>query len=146
MGNVSEYNSQHPHVFVPHGVKVTGSKAILKVCGLGEELWDAFPDGEKFGGAPANFTCHCNSLGAEAYVVSCIAFYAFEPKKSIFPFIPVAHAQVTACTLTAITTNYDQELYARAYDAEGLWGESVHVTVITPITRLISVCPVSRPL
>ena len=45
---------------------------MFKVCGLGEVLWDAFPDGEKFGGAPANFTCHCHSLGAQAYVVSCI--------------------------------------------------------------------------
>lgn len=44
----------------------------FKVAGLGEVLFDAFPEGEKFGGAPANFTCHCHSLGAEAYVVSCI--------------------------------------------------------------------------
>ncbi len=35
-------------------------------------MWDAFPDGEKFGGAPANFACHCHSLGAEAYVISCV--------------------------------------------------------------------------
>ena len=47
--------------------KVIRYGAILKVCGLGEVLWDAFPDGEKFGGAPANFVCHCNSLGARAY-------------------------------------------------------------------------------
>lgn len=80
---------------------------------------------------------------AIAYLESGVASYAFEPKKSIFPFIPVANAQVSACTLTAMTTNYDQELYARVYDAEGLWGESVHITVITPITRLISACPVS---
>jgi len=48
------------------------SKADFKVCGVGEVLWDAFPEGEKFGGAPANFTCHSHSLGADAYVVSCI--------------------------------------------------------------------------
>ena len=51
---------------------MAGNEATFKVCGLGEVLWDAFPDGEKFGGAPANFTCHCRSLGAQAYVVSCI--------------------------------------------------------------------------
>ncbi|MBC8373066.1 MAG: carbohydrate kinase [Planctomycetes bacterium] len=45
---------------------------MFKVCGVGEVLWDAFPDGEKFGGAPANFTCHSHSLGAETYVASCI--------------------------------------------------------------------------
>ncbi|OVE73984.1 hypothetical protein BVX94_02060 [bacterium B17] len=44
----------------------------FKVAGLGEVLFDAFPEGEKFGGAPANFTCHCHSLGAQTYVISCI--------------------------------------------------------------------------
>ena len=44
----------------------------FKIAGLGEVLWDAFPEGEKFGGAPANFACHCHSLGAEAYVLSAI--------------------------------------------------------------------------
>lgn len=42
----------------------------FKVGGIGEVLWDAFPDGETFGGAPANFACHCHSLGAQTYVVS----------------------------------------------------------------------------
>lgn len=42
------------------------------VAGIGEVLWDAFPDGEKFGGAPANFTCHCHSLGAKTFVISAI--------------------------------------------------------------------------
>jgi fructokinase len=44
----------------------------FKTAGLGEVLWDLFPEGEKFGGAPANYSCHCHSLGAETYVVSCI--------------------------------------------------------------------------
>jgi fructokinase len=52
--------------------EMTGNEAAFKVCGVGEVLWDAFPDGEKFGGAPANFTCHSHSLGAETHVVSCI--------------------------------------------------------------------------
>lgn len=44
----------------------------FKIAGIGEVLFDAFPEGEKFGGAPANFTCHCHSLGAKTYVVSCV--------------------------------------------------------------------------
>lgn len=40
------------------------------VVGLGEVLWDLFPDGPQFGGAPANFACHAAMLGADAYVVS----------------------------------------------------------------------------
>jgi fructokinase len=44
----------------------------LKIAGIGEVLWDVFPDGEQFGGAPANFACHCRALGARSYVISCI--------------------------------------------------------------------------
>ncbi|HEX6984998.1 MAG TPA: carbohydrate kinase [Planctomycetaceae bacterium] len=39
------------------------------VIGIGEILWDLFPSGPRFGGAPANFACHAAALGAEAFVV-----------------------------------------------------------------------------
>ncbi len=42
------------------------------VIGLGELLWDIFPDSKKLGGAPINFACIAVQLGAEAYPVSCI--------------------------------------------------------------------------
>jgi fructokinase len=32
------------------------------VVGMGEVLWDRFPDGAKFGGAPANFACSTAGL------------------------------------------------------------------------------------
>ena len=32
--------------------------------GLGEILWDVFPDGPRFGGAPANFACSAAALGS----------------------------------------------------------------------------------
>ncbi|MBL8855673.1 MAG: hypothetical protein JNK57_17025 [Planctomycetaceae bacterium] len=38
-------------------------KAIPVIVGLGEVLWDVFPDGPRFGGAPANFTCCAAELG-----------------------------------------------------------------------------------
>lgn len=44
----------------------------FKIAGVGEVLWDAFAEGEKFGGAPGNFACHCASLAADAYVISCV--------------------------------------------------------------------------
>lgn len=40
--------------------------------GIGEVLWDVFPDESHFGGAPANFAAHCASLQARSYVVSRI--------------------------------------------------------------------------
>lgn len=44
-----------------------------RIIGLGEVLWDIFPDGEHFGGAPANFACTAAALGrdrVQAFVVS----------------------------------------------------------------------------
>lgn len=40
------------------------------IVGLGEVLWDVYPDIAHFGGAPANFACHSAALGAEAYIIS----------------------------------------------------------------------------
>ena len=42
------------------------------VIGLGEVLWDRFPDGDRLGGAPANFAFHAGQLGAASRVVSRI--------------------------------------------------------------------------
>jgi len=42
------------------------------VVGAGEALWDVFPDGEHFGGAPANVALHAAALGAEAWLVSAV--------------------------------------------------------------------------
>lgn len=42
------------------------------IVGIGEVLWDVFPDVAHFGGAPANFACHAAALGADAWVVSAV--------------------------------------------------------------------------
>ncbi len=42
------------------------------VIGLGEILWDVFPEGKKLGGAPLNFSHHGAQLGADAYPVSAV--------------------------------------------------------------------------
>ncbi len=46
------------------------------IVGLGEVLWDVFPDGAVFGGAPANFACHASALGASVAMVSAIGTFA----------------------------------------------------------------------
>src|SRR5437868_5521515 len=41
------------------------------VVGIGELLWDVYPDGRKVaGGAPFNFAFHCHQLGHPAVIVS----------------------------------------------------------------------------
>lgn len=42
------------------------------VVGLGEVLWDVFPDGKRLGGAPANFAYHASRQGCEGVVVSAV--------------------------------------------------------------------------
>lgn len=41
-----------------------------RIVAIGETLWDLFPDGAVWGGAPGNVACHAAGLGAAAAVVS----------------------------------------------------------------------------
>ncbi|MEM9366463.1 MAG: PfkB family carbohydrate kinase [Planctomycetota bacterium] len=43
-----------------------------RIISVGEVLWDLFPDGERFGGAPANFACHAALQGADATMLSAV--------------------------------------------------------------------------
>lgn len=40
--------------------------------GMGEALWDLFPDGKRIGGAPANFAYHAGQLGFESLCISAV--------------------------------------------------------------------------
>ena len=42
------------------------------ILSLGEVLWDLFPEGERFGGAPANFACHAAIQGADVTMLSAV--------------------------------------------------------------------------
>jgi fructokinase len=44
----------------------------LEVVAAGEILWDVFPDGARFGGAPANFACHYAALAGRATLFSAV--------------------------------------------------------------------------
>ena len=40
------------------------------IISFGDMLWDLFPEGPRFGGAPGNYACHAARLGGEVYMVS----------------------------------------------------------------------------
>ena len=42
------------------------------IVGIGEALWDVFPDGKKLGGAPANFAYHVSHYGFDGVAVSAL--------------------------------------------------------------------------
>lgn len=44
----------------------------INIVGLGEVLWDMFPDGKRLGGAPANFVYNISQFGLPAKVVSAV--------------------------------------------------------------------------
>ena len=43
-----------------------------RIVSFGEVLWDLFPEGACFGGAPANMACHAALLGAEVSMISAV--------------------------------------------------------------------------
>lgn len=42
------------------------------IVGIGEVLWDVFPDTKRAGGAPINLVYHATQLGAEGYAISAV--------------------------------------------------------------------------
>lgn len=51
---------------------MNGPAAGKILVGLGEVLWDVYPDGRRLGGAPANAAVHGHRMGAEAAVASAV--------------------------------------------------------------------------
>lgn len=45
----------------------------FQIVGIGEILWDIFPDGPRFGGAPANFACSAAELAKSSANVSMLS-------------------------------------------------------------------------
>ena len=43
-----------------------------RILSCGEVLWDLFPEGARFGGAPANFACHAAILGGDVSMLSAV--------------------------------------------------------------------------
>lgn len=46
---------------------------MRRIVGLGEILWDLFPDGPRFGGAPANFACSAAELAKQTARVTIVS-------------------------------------------------------------------------
>ncbi|MGQ9853148.1 MAG: carbohydrate kinase family protein [Candidatus Oleimicrobiaceae bacterium] len=55
---------------VPGGRRREPQPKKQLIVGIGEVLWDVYPDGRYPGGAPANFAYHVHHLGQDACVIS----------------------------------------------------------------------------
>lgn len=58
----------------------SGKNKKFTISGIGEVLWDIFPDKKRVGGAPANFTFHLNNLGGKGILVSRIGVDSYGRK------------------------------------------------------------------
>ena len=63
------------------------------VVGIGELLWDLFPEGKRLGGAPANFAYHCKAFGLESFPVSCVG--NDDPGRQILPVLESHNVDVS---------------------------------------------------
>ena len=57
---------------MPNDTKLDTLQAGGVIVGIGEILWDVFPDGKVLGGAPANFAYHVSQFGFDGRAVSAI--------------------------------------------------------------------------
>lgn len=48
------------------------NEPVVRILTIGEILWDVFPDGERLGGAPFNFSAHAARLGHEVRFLSAV--------------------------------------------------------------------------
>ena len=72
-----------------------------QILALGEVLWDVFPDGPHFGGAPANFACCVAELGQTQASVAMASAVGHDPLGQLacktLALHGVDHALVVAC-------------------------------------------------
>ncbi|MDA9371485.1 carbohydrate kinase [Porticoccaceae bacterium] len=80
-------------------------KPCFSIIGLGEVLWDLFPDGARFGGAPANVACATASLlGATGAVTLVSALGDDRRGREAIGFLRQRQVDVSALQITGAPT------------------------------------------
>ena len=80
-------------------------KPCFSIIGLGEVLWDLFPDGARFGGAPANVACATASLlGATGAVTLVSALGDDRRGREAIGFLRQRRVDVSALQITGAAT------------------------------------------
>lgn len=80
-------------------------KPCFSIIGLGEVLWDLFPDGARFGGAPANVACAAASLlGATGAVTLVSALGDDRRGREAIGFLRQRRVDVSALQITGAPT------------------------------------------
>ncbi len=83
-----------------------------QIAAVGEVLWDVFPEGPRFGGAPANFACHVAAMGASSSIVSCVGDDPFGRDAATFlqqHGVDTTHLQVSPQPTGTVQVELDDE-------------------------------------
>ncbi|WP_339719968.1 carbohydrate kinase [uncultured Paraglaciecola sp.] len=96
----------------------------FNIIGVGEVLWDIFPDGSRFGGAPANVACAISGLSrktAKVTMVSAVGkdILGIKAIDSLAQFnVDVSQIQSTTFPTGTVTVNLNESLHATYQIAE----------------------------
>ena len=115
-----------------------------QIVGIGEILWDVFPDGPRFGGAPANFACCVAEMAgdsAETCVVSAVgddqlgsrAIESLQSRGVITSFVP-ANDRPTGRVLVELDNN---GIASYRFDEDSAWD---HIEWNDDLNNLASRC------
>ena len=77
----------------------------LRIIGLGEVLWDIFPDGDHFGGAPANMACTAAGLLGPSGSVRLVSALGDDQRgRDAITFLKQRHVNVSELQITDAPT------------------------------------------
>ncbi len=76
-------------------------KTVPVIVGLGEVLWDIFPNGPRFGGAPANFACSAAGLARGRFEVAMVSAVGIDKLGQLAIAALIEH-QVNVATVSQI--------------------------------------------
>lgn len=94
---------------------------VFNIIGLGEVLWDVFPDGPRFGGAPANMACAIAGLSGNEANVTMVSAVGNDPlgREAINTLvqrnIEVSRIRTSSFPTGTVTVNLD-ESHQASYD------------------------------
>jgi len=91
------------------------------VVGIGEILWDIFPDGRQLGGAPANVAYHAQALGSSGIIVSSVG--NDEPGKEIITHLEQLKLD---CNFISVDPVHSTGLVTVSLNENGLPGYIIH--------------------
>lgn len=133
-------------------------KSAPLIVGIGEVLWDIYPDAAHFGGAPANFAAHAAALAGRSHLVSAVGLDSYGERAAAIMrsrAISCEHLQLDSRHATgSVAVSLDAQRVANyRFAADAAWDHIAWTPALGELaTRCDAVCfgtlgqrgPVSR--